>query len=222
MEVGHRNFIELKTPDGKLRSFLGDDIAILGVLRQLRNRAVDVIILGLMHESDPYGEYNEVSRRDRATHADNLPETVDIQLPSVPCKEESVDACTMTCLAAPNICDCVAIELTPANLKYVRVAGQALTTEECDECHFDADLNKKSKRRPDEEIITTTTGIKVDYRRKSLYMTWMDPDGRAHKKYIKPVAWTQAEIEKTESLLLRWTMEPSPKKKKTNKGLRPA
>ena len=190
-------FIELKTTDNKLRKFMGDGKDITDVVRELRNRAVDTEATRLCLRSC-----------DRTTWCESLPETVTIDLPDVEYKEEVAAACTMTCIASASKLQCPAIELTAANLTYLRLAGLALTLDEYDVSMFVPGFRKR-QRTPAENRVETPSKhhVKTDYRRKTLFAKWTDMDGRKRKHYEKPTDWTQAEITKTGYSIMDWLQE---------------
>ena len=124
-------------------------------------------------------------------------------------------ACTTTCIASASKLQCPAIELTAANLKYLRLAGLALTLDDYDESMF-AQGFKKRLKTPDESKVETPSKdhVKADYGRKTLFTKWTDMTGRKRKHYKKPRDWTHTEITKTGNLLIDWKQDnDSPKKR---------
>ena len=189
-------FIELKTTDNKLRKFMGDGKDITGIVRELRNRAVEMEVMRLRFHS-----------RDRTKVSESLPETVTIHLPEVEYEGEVAAACTMTCIADGKL-QCPAIELTADNMTYLRLAGLALTLDDYDESMF-AQGFKKRLKTPEESKVETPSKdhVKADYGRKTLFTKWTDMTGRKRKHYKKPRDWTHTEITKTGNLLIDWKQD---------------
>ena len=209
VNCGGRVFLELKTADRKLASLLGlqggHEQRFTSVVRQLRNHAVDDVILASMRVNDPLGQFDHVTKEDRASFpADALPDTVTIELPEVTYNGEVGGACTMTCLAEIARFKCAAIELTSDNLHYVRVATLALAGEHTDELHFAPNLSTRKKRPAESKVVISSKFVKADYRRKSLYTRWTDPDGRVKRHYHQPTAWGPDEIAQAEQDLVEW------------------
>ena len=183
--------------------------SITNILRQLRNQAVDDIILAAMRRDDPLGQYDRVSKQDRAKVApDALPETVAILLPDVTYNDEIAGACTMTALVEIAPLKCASIELTSQNLNYLRVASLALQSDHTDELHFAGTLSRRKRKVSAEcKVETPLKMAGVDYRRHSMFIEWTDGGGRKKKHYQKPARWESEEIVQTEQDLLQWKSE---------------
>ena len=213
MECAGSAFFECRSEDNKLRAFLGmprgdQCCRILSIIRQLRNQKVDALILEAMKANDPLGQYDNVAEVDRAsTSADDLPLTVGVELPEIVYNDEVAGACKITCLVETAPKRCVSIELTADNLKYLRVATMALTTDHTDELHFAPNLSRRSKRPAETKIMLSSKRVRADYRRKALVVEYTDADDRKRKHSHKPKAWEADEIAQTEADLLAWKGE---------------
>ena len=178
---------------------------ILEVLRKLRNSAVERVALETMKEEDEMWCQDELPRNNlRLTSS--MPRTVKIMLPSVESyNEESCGACELNAIADLNQSKSVHIELSRNALHYIRVASLALDDGSIAETHFTPNVVAKRQRRNDSDrVVLESPNVKADYRRMSLFITYLDADGRPHKHYRKPTAWDDDEITKTEGELVEW------------------
>ena len=204
------DFLKLNT-HSNLSSFCGirtgrtrPPMPILEVLRKLRNSAVERVALETMKEEDEMWCQDELPRNNlRLTSS--MPRTVKIMLPSVESyNEESCGACELNAIADLNQNKSVHIELSNA-LHYMRVASLALDEGGINENHFTENAGAKRKRLDDSDRVELESpNVKADYRRRSLFIKFLDADGRPHRHYRKPTAWDVDEIAKAEGELVEW------------------
>ena len=159
---------------------------ILDVLRKLRNSAVERVALETMKEEDEMWCQDELPHgwRNNLKLTSSMPRTVKIMLPSVESvNEESCGACELNAIADLNQSKSVHIELSNNALHYIRVASLALDEGSIDENHFTPNGGAKRQRLDDSDrVVLESPNVKADYRRRSLFITYLDADGRPHMR----------------------------------------
>ena len=105
------------------------DNGFLNQLRDLRNKAVDELLLALLREKDPFATYAELPKDFQRTKADasDIAPTVTVSLPYIEVDGESADAMDIKLLTELIPGRVVAIEMTSAALSYVRLACIAVS-----------------------------------------------------------------------------------------------
>ena len=181
---------------------------IVDVIRKLRNSAVERVALATMKEEDEMWRQDELPHgwRNNLKLTSSMPRTVTIKLPSVESYNgESSGACELKVIADVNQNKCVHIELSNNALHYMRVASLALDEGGINENHFTENAGAKRKRLDDSDRVELESpNVKADYRRRSLFIKFLDADGRPHRHYRKPTAWDVDEIAKAEGELVEW------------------
>ena len=75
------------------------------------------------------------------------------------------------------------IELFRNALHYIRVASLALDEGSINENHFTQHVGAKRQRLDDSDrVVLESPNVKADYRRRPLFITYLDADGRPHKR----------------------------------------
>ena len=129
-----RPFVELKTADRDINRLCDlarkKDVPLLNVLRHLRNQRVNVEILKLLKEADPFGAYLTIPVFWRNVlgpdGVSELPKTVNVTVPPFNGPDGMVNACEMTLLFDDRKVKPVTMELTSDNLMYMRAASRAM------------------------------------------------------------------------------------------------
>ena len=104
MECAGKPFVELRTTDVSLSQFLDrpprGSVQLLDILRQLRNQAVDGVVLEQLKIADPMwtSEKAPLNWRRRLDGHAELPETVNVKLPPFHGPDGGLDGCEMTLL----------------------------------------------------------------------------------------------------------------------------
>ena len=132
VDCAGKHFVELKTIDSSLSQFCDRPskqcLPLLNILRQLRNQAVDGVVLEQLRIADPMGTYENAPRNWRSILRGDaeLPETVNVNLPVFHGPDGCLDGCEMTLLFEDRRAKSVAMELTSENVTYLRSASRAI------------------------------------------------------------------------------------------------
>ena len=164
VEAENSVFLDLQTADCNLASFCSaGSMPFLNILRQLMNTAVDNLVLAQMRTDDPLGKYHSIPEgcRARVMACATMPKTAVIELPEVKFNDEVASECAMTVLVENAQLNCVAMELTSANMHYVRVATLAIAADEIDEEYFDSSAPTR-KRPVQEHRVTQSKYVRVE------------------------------------------------------------
>ena len=177
------NFIELSKSDRKLHRFIGfpgkDSAPLAGneffdELARKRNDVVDEAVWQHLLQKDPLLDENSKQKimrvqRSSVDEAD-LPGVVEIDLPEVAFTLESgeeltCDAISIKCLLTLSSVRKVAVEASPAVLKYIRAAS----------------LHAAQPREKRPWSLTDVKGARCDKRRKTVYLWHEIPGSRPRR-----------------------------------------
>ena len=209
MECAGKIFVELRTTDVSLSQFLDrpprGSVQLLDILRQLRNQAVDVVVLEHLKIADPMGTYATPPRCWRCMLENNstLPETVNVKLPPFHGTHGALEGCEMTLLFESNRSKAISMELTSENATYLRSASKAIEAGSLQaECF--GNCRKRRRRARSDIVMPDGSVVKADNVRQTLYVKWTNVDGIKARHYQKPVLWKRRHIAATRRALRRW------------------
>ena len=161
----------------------------LDELTKVRDRAVDATILQYLRDQDPLATLNAIPRTARQDiDAAFLPRTVQITIPAVELQTatESIvfERRQALCLLNMRRAGLIFIEATAENMAHVRAGVISMK-----------DMHAQPRKRAAPMVDCGVKGIVADKRRKMLYTTWIDPEGKKKQRFTKkPAVWDNFNI----------------------------
>lgn len=199
-------YVPLSARDRMLASFCGvhsesstsrlADCTFLEELKTLRNAAVAAAAARVLKEKDPMLEVRAL-KGSLASQVDpaELPASVLLDMPAAVFGEEDAAPMQLAILADPDPKRLVHVEATTAAFNYIRLRVKQSASR---------GAPARKRRKAEERFQVKHPGIRVDYRRETLYCMYFDKDGREKSKHMKPAIWSQTHIDQTAEELLQW------------------
>ena len=98
----------------------------------------------------------------------------------------------------------VTMEMTSENLMYLRAASRAITTGKLSRESFGNCPKRRRINQDVRDVPSFESIVKYDGTRPSLYVSWTTADGKKKRHFQKPKSWKAADLDATESDLVRW------------------
>jgi hypothetical protein len=208
-DVHGKKFMPLRTSESSLHKLMGSSrkpIPLLDILRDMRNKVVDDIILEHMRADNPMGVYESLPKTAPRQWRSSMPKIITLHLPLIS-NAWCLDLMELEMRVLPNTVrlSSVEMEITSENLEYLCKASRALEGSFLDTAAlFTCAPQFRKKRCRDDKVELCGKRVKVDYRRFSLRGKYCDADGRVRTRYLKPTSWTNESIREAEKNLSSW------------------
>jgi len=160
--IDSRPFAELHARDrtfAQLMGLSGEQAGMLEFLRDARNAAIDKLILDKLNEEEAFVKLEKLPARFKRLEVDpsELPQVVEVPLPSLTFEGTTVAAASMRMLVELMILRVVSIEISEPNMEYIRVAARMA----CSETESISPL-KRPRKSVAERIDTGSKNIKAN------------------------------------------------------------
>ena len=207
-----RPFVELKTADRCINHICDlaskTSVPLLNVLRHLRDQGVNDEILKHLKEADPLGAYETIPVFWRNVLGPDgmsqLPKTINVKVPPFDGPDGMIHGCEMTLLFDVRKVKPVTMEMTSDNLMYLREASKAIAAGNLSAESFGNCPKRRRLSQGERDFPSLESVVKYDAARKSLYVNWTNADGKKKRHFHKPKTWKAADVDATESDLVRW------------------
>ena len=206
--VNGQSYLPLSYRDRRLAAFCGmpntsrssvlAECGFLEMLKHARNASTPQLVQQALAAKDPFGAPLGAGKKRSFVHMDpdEVAKEVAVDMPAVDFEGEHCDQMKIYVLTESDPRRLVRMRLTGDAMDYVRIAMRSSLGD-----------GSRQWRKHAERASISVPSVRMDYRRRSMYVQYQDGDGRQKTKYMKPTDTSQDEVNACAEKLREWFQE---------------